>query len=125
LAQVTSRTNLVYYDWEITQGRLAQWSVMAQTVAVATGNPQLRTNSASQLWLLKVAPHLGNTVTEVVADSSAQWSFVRRSHLGLTGFEINGLTRWLESTNFPRLSFDLPATRPMFPIRPPGAPPPK
>lgn len=124
-SQVTSRTNLVYYDWEITQGRLMQWSIMAQTAAVATGQPQLRTNSAGLLWLLNVAPSLGNTITEVVADAPAQWSFSRRSHLGLTGIEIAALARWLESTNFPRLSFDLPMTRPAIPVRPPGFQPPK
>ena len=50
---------------------------------------------------MAVVPPLGNTITEVVADSPSQWSFTRRSHLGLTGIEIAGLARWLESTNFP------------------------
>jgi len=126
LAQVTGRTNLVYYNWEITENRLSQWTILAQTAAVATSAPQLRTNSASLRWLLSVAPSLGNTATEVVADSPSQWSFTRRSHLGLTGFEITVLARWLESTNFPRLSFDLPSTGPVIPVRPPPGPkPPK
>ncbi len=125
LSQVTSRTNMVYYDWEITQGRLRQWHVMAQTLAVIRGTPQFATNSAGLAWMMSVAPHLGNSITEIVADTPARWSLTRKSHAGLTGFEIVALTRWLESTNFPKLSFDLPATMPAFSPRASARPQPK
>jgi len=121
LSQLSARTNLVYYDWEITQGRLAQWHVMSQTMSVIATRPQLATNSNSLQWELKVAPSLGNTITEIVADSPTQWSLTRKSHLGLTGCEIVALTRWLESKDFPKPGFDLPGQPP--PIHPkPAAP---
>jgi hypothetical protein len=108
LAQFIDRTNLLYYDWEITQGRLFQWQVLSQLFAVIADKPQLTTNYAALPWLLKIGPYLGNTVTEITVNSPREWSLNRKSHLGLTGVELVTLARWLESTNFPRLSFDLP-----------------
>jgi hypothetical protein len=108
LAQFIHRTNLLYYDWEITQSRLAQWQVISQLFAIIADKPQLTTNYAGLPWLLKIGPHLGNTVTEISVNSPREWSLNRKSHLGLTGVELVTLVRWLESTNFPRLSLDLP-----------------
>src|SRR5262249_4105698 len=50
LAQLAA-TNLVYYDWEITQSRLEQWRIMAQLFAVIAGKPQFTTNNAGLPWL--------------------------------------------------------------------------
>ena len=108
LGQFAGRDDLVYYDWEITQARLMQWRVMAQLFAVIAGESQFSTNNAGLPWLMKVEPHLGNTITEITAKSPGEWSATRKSHIGLTGVELVALTRWLESTNFPRLSFELP-----------------
>jgi hypothetical protein len=117
LSQLNGQPKLVYYDWEITEARLFQWRVMAQLFASLANKPQFTTNTAGLPWLMAIAPRLGNTVTEITADSPAEWSLVRKSHLGLTGVELVALTRWLESTNFPKLSFSLP------PDQPPAAPP--
>lgn len=111
-AQFLDRKDLVFYDWEITEARLAQWRVMAQLFAVIVDKPQLTTNTAALPWLIKVEPKLGNTVTEIAAASPKEWTLVRKSHIGFTGVELVGLARWLESTNFPKLSFDLPPDRP-------------
>jgi len=104
-------TNLLCYDWEITQTRLSHGQVMAQLFAIVADKPQFMTNTAGLPWLMAIAPRLGNTVTEITADSPSQWSLTRKSHLGLTAVELIALARWLESTNFPRLSFDLPPAR--------------
>jgi hypothetical protein len=64
-------------------------------------------------WMIAVEPKLGNTATEITADSPAVWSLVRKSHIGFTGIELVALARWLESTNFPKLSFELPPERPV------------
>jgi hypothetical protein len=125
LAQVTSRSNLVYYDWEITQDRLAQWTILNQTASVIANKSQFRTNLPALPWLGKVGPLLGNTITEVTADSPTQWSLVRRSHMGLTGFEIVALVRWLESTNFPGLGIDLPSVPTTSSVKPAAGTPPK
>ena len=110
IAEITPRTNLVYYDWEITQARLSHWHMMAQLLAVIADQPQFSTNTAGLAWIRTIGKHLGNSVTEVTQDSPKDFSAVRKSHIGLTGAEIVTLTRWLESTNFPRLTFDLPPT---------------
>jgi hypothetical protein len=118
LAQFLERKDLVYYDWEITEARLAQWRVMAQLFAVIADKPQLTTNTAALPWLMKVEPQLGNTVTEIASNSPKEWALIRKSHLGFTGAELVTLARWLESTNFPKLTFDLPPDR-----RPPSVKP--
>ncbi|HKS37114.1 MAG TPA: hypothetical protein VJW76_07995, partial [Verrucomicrobiae bacterium] len=121
LVQFLGRKDLVYYNWEITEARLAQWRVMAQLFAVIADKPQLTTNSAALPWLIKVESQLGNTVTEIASASPKEWTLVRKSHLGFTGAELVGLARWLESTNFPSLSFDLPRDRPLPSLKPPAA----
>jgi hypothetical protein len=108
LAQFSDRTNLVYYNWEITQARLWQWRMMAQLFAVVLDVPQFSTNTAGLPWLMKVDSHLGNTVTEISAVSPREWTLVRNSHLGLTALELVTLTRWLESVDFPVPSLALP-----------------
>jgi hypothetical protein len=108
LGQFAARTNVIFYDWEITQARLNQWRMMAQLFAVIAQNTQLTTNTAGLPWLMSVEPHLGNTITEVTADSPKQWALVRKSHIGLTGVELLTFVRWLESVEFPRLGLELP-----------------
>jgi hypothetical protein len=123
LSQLASQPKLVYYDWEITQARLTSWRVMAQLIAIIAGKPQFTTNTSGLPWMIAVEPKLGNTATEITADSPAVWSLARKSHLGFTGVELVSLARWLESTNFPMLSFELPPERPGQTASPPQAPP--
>jgi hypothetical protein len=122
LAQFVSRPDVIYYDWEITQARLAQWRNMAQLFAVILREPQMSTNTAGLNWLVHAEPLLGNTITEITAVSPKEWSFVRRSHAGFTGLELVTLTRWLESREFPRLSLRLPED-PKTVRRPPSSAP--
>jgi hypothetical protein len=111
LSQLTSQPKLVYYDWEITQARLASWRILAQLFSIIADKPQFTTNTAGLPWMMAVESKLGNTITEITADSSTEWSLVRKSHIGFTGIELVALTRWLESTNFPKLSFELAQDR--------------
>jgi len=123
LSQLASQPKLVYYDWEITQARLTSWRVLAQLIAMITGKPQFTTNTPGLPWMIAVEPKLGNTATEITADSPAVWSLARKSHIGFTGVELVSLARWLESTNFPKLSFELPPERPGQTASPLQAPP--
>ena len=123
LMQLTSQPKLVYYDWEITQARLKSWRIMAQLFATIAGQPQFTTNTAGLPWMMAVEPRLGNTITEIAADSPSEWSLVRKSHIGFTGIELVALARWLESTNFPKLGFDLPPARPVRAGSTPPSPP--
>jgi hypothetical protein len=100
-AQLT-RTNLVYYDWEITEAKLHHWVYLSQTARLAFVLPQMPPESAAFAFLLAAAPRLGNAGTEIIQDGPARLSFVRNSHSGFTGVELHLLADWLESPAFPR-----------------------
>jgi len=104
LAQL-ARPDLVYYHWEVTQPRVQQWTMLTQLYSMMAQSPQLVTNKTSLPWLQKVGPRLGNTATEVLAVTPKEWTFSRRSHLGLTAAEMVWAARWLEGESFPRPSF--------------------
>jgi hypothetical protein len=72
----------------------------------------LSTNNAALPWLMAIEPRLGNSATEIAAISPAEWSLVRKSHIGFTGVELVALALWLESANFPKLSLELPPAPP-------------
>jgi hypothetical protein len=110
-AQLT-RANLVYYDWEITQVKLAHWVYLSQTARLAFVLPQLPPESAAFAFLLAAAPKLGNAGTEVIQDGPTSLSFVRNSTLGFTGVELHLLADWLESPAFPRGLHSLLAPKP-------------
>lgn len=101
LQQISGRTNLVYYDWEVTQPRLLQWHQMFQlTTMLFNRMPDLGLG-AGQQWFLAVAPLLGNTISEVTAASPQELVLTRKSHLGFTGIELVLLGRWLEDAPLP------------------------
>ena len=101
LAQVSGRTNLIYYDWEVTEPRLMQWHQMFQLATMLFNRMPNLAMGAGQKWTLAVAPKLGNTVTEVTVTSPQDWLVVRKSHLGFTGIELALLAHWLEGAPFP------------------------
>ncbi len=123
LARLTARSNLFYYDWEITEGRLAQWRQMNALLAMLGTAPALPTPTAipTQPWLDAITPHLGNTITEVTLEKPHELQLIRKSHLGLTGFELVQLAKWLGRENFPSL---LPTPAPPSPGAPAPVPPP-
>ena len=106
-AQVRGRTNLLYYDWEITQYRLLHSHQLYQLTSIVTGRRTASTNSISQRWLSAIGPKLGNTATEITQVSPQELVLVRRSHLGFTGFELETLAMWLDTPGFP-FDFRLP-----------------
>jgi hypothetical protein len=100
-AQVMGRTNLVYYDWELTDQRLPHARHTFQVSDIVSGRNLRSTNFATQRWIGEVAPLLGNTITEVTLSGPKELSLVRKSDIGLTGFEIVLLGRWIDSPRFP------------------------
>src|SRR6185503_2324109 len=64
-AQVRGRTNLVYYDWEITEHRLTHGRQFFQLASILNGRAPLSTNTPSQRWFSAVGAKLGNTATEI------------------------------------------------------------
>ncbi len=120
LGQVSGRTNLVYYDWEITELRLGQWAQMFQYASFLSTKPQLSPNMPAKLWLAAIAPLLGNTVTEIIRESSTSFRLSRRSHVGLTGVELNFLAQWFDEPSFPFAGFRMPYEPLGFPTKAKG-----
>jgi len=121
LNQFLPRTNMVYYDWEITEAKLAQWVPIFQLAAMLSPTPSFPGAAAANQWLRAVSPKLGNTITEVTAVSPTELKAVRRSDLGLTAIELTWLARWLDNPAFPALAYPTNAM-PGLPPMPGGAP---
>lgn len=100
-AQVSHRPNLVYYSWEITEPRVNSWRQWFQLLPLVSHVRQVPANLPGQTWLQAAAPLLGNTVTEITFVSPQKMNFVRRGPLGLTGFELNLVTRALDLWGVP------------------------
>lgn len=101
LEAVLSRTNLVYYDWELTSPRLAICLYVSQLFRVVMHKDQLPKQSASADWFARIGPQLTSCVTVVNRESQNRMSFVRRSTVGFTALELQLVADWLESPDFP------------------------
>jgi hypothetical protein len=106
---LATRTNLVYYDWEVTGEHAWAWRACINVFRHFFEKPRLGPDSASIVWINSVSNHLANTVTEVTRSDSNRLAFVRQGPIGLTGLELMALAHWLESTNFPLNGLALPA----------------
>ncbi|HNR71620.1 MAG TPA: hypothetical protein PLV05_04125 [Verrucomicrobiota bacterium] len=102
LQQVSSITNLVAYDWELTGPRLEQWLYVGQLLRFALYKAQIPPKSASFAWLSALETRLGNCGTVVTRTGPDQLSFLRNSGIGLNSAELDLLADWLESPQFPR-----------------------
>jgi hypothetical protein len=100
-AQVTSRTNLVYYDWELTHERLGRMRHLIQLTDMVKNRRQTSASAITHRWTKEVEQLLGNSITEVTLSSPKELSLVRKSDLGFTGFELLMLMRWIDSPGFP------------------------
>ena len=101
LPQFVGTTNLVCYDWELTEARSEQWLYAGQFLRFVCFMEQMPLELASREWLKTVSVKLGNSVTAVTRTAPNQLSFVRRSTLGFTGIELQLLSDWLEAPGFP------------------------
>ncbi|MEO6181684.1 MAG: hypothetical protein ABIP71_00965, partial [Verrucomicrobiota bacterium] len=110
-SQVASRTNLVFYDWEITETRLSQVRFVSQllpffpkTVVSTNADGTTRVGlpwMPQEKWLVAVGPLLGNTVTEITYKAPNELNIVRKSHIGLNSSELIFLSHWLATKSFP------------------------
>ena len=110
IQDVLRRTNLVYYDWEVTGPRADAWFNLGQTARELLRRAKLPADSAGATWLGMLLPRLGTSATVVTQTGDRQLTFIRKSTLGLTAVELQLLADWLESPQFPRgLHSSLPA----------------
>ncbi|HWX21603.1 MAG TPA: hypothetical protein VN578_17000 [Candidatus Binatia bacterium] len=100
-SQITSRPNLVYYDWEITQNRVKDWIFVGQSTRIMFRREQLPLKGDVMNFLVAIGPKLGNTITEITQEGPGSLALIRKSHIGLTGLELHLLGDWLESPDFP------------------------
>jgi len=121
LAQL-NRTNLVYYDWEVTQQRLQQWRQTRQLLQLLSGpGPGNFGRTPGQAWLDAIGAELGNTITEAVVSGPSELKLIRNSHSGFTGIELLLLMRWLDNPAFPLWAYP-PQASPGCPPTPPAPP---
>jgi len=104
---IFGHTNLIYYDREITGVRIEQWIPLGQAIRFVSGAAQLPGDSASFAWLTAMIRQLGTCDTEITQITPNRLSFVRRSGIGFSAFELHLLADWLESPDFPRGTYSL------------------
>jgi hypothetical protein len=102
IQDILRRTNLVYYDWEVTGPRLQPDLQLGQTARQIARRPQMPLDSAGLDWLAMLIPRLGTSATIITRTAPDQLTFVRRSTIGLTAPELHLFADWLESPQFPR-----------------------
>jgi hypothetical protein len=108
LQDLGARTNLLYFDWELTGQRAEPWLYISQMTRSLLHRPQLSMDSAGATWLGTIKQRLGETTTEITQTAPNQLSFTRKSTLGLTAPELHLLIDWLESPKFPAVDYSAP-----------------
>jgi hypothetical protein len=93
--EVASRTNLVFYDWELSHARMTQIRPMSQIAAMASRKTVSDYNDPANKWLAAAATTLGNTVTEVTKTGVRELSLVRSSDTGLSAMELFTFVQWV------------------------------
>ena len=98
--QICRRTNLVFYDWELTGSRLQDWRMLGHMFLTsperATTAEAERAMHLGDLWLTDLFPHwTGSTVTEITRVAPNELALTRRGPLGFSGIEMFLLTDWL------------------------------
>jgi hypothetical protein len=98
--QVTTATNLFWYDWEITQPCVDGLTELGQLLRIVLGRAQLPPKPCVA-WLFAAGAKLGNSITGAKLISPTKISVFRSSSIGLTGSELEAVVDWLESPDFP------------------------
>ena len=106
-----NQTNLVYYHWEATTGRLKELPQLSQLLLVLSRHEQVNAESAAGKWLDRIEPALGNAVTEVTQTAPNELAFKRTAPGGLTAIELIAFADWLEAPQFPAFDLRLPPPR--------------
>jgi len=106
LRDLPNRTNLLYFDWEVTGPRIEQLIYLSQFIRFVQGKPQLPARSASLAFLLRMTKTLGPSRTEIVAAGPQRFHFERSSGIPFPALELQILAYWMESPQFPELDIN-------------------
>lgn len=115
-AQIENHPRLRYYHWEITGEKLYQYRGFLNMLGFMFDKGQLLQDSPLFGWTKDMESKLGNSVTQMLSKSADTLEIQRKSHFGLTGFEIALLAKWIHSEAFPWVDmeelyeWDLPST---------------
>jgi hypothetical protein len=101
IQDVLRRTNLVYYDWEVTGPRLQPVLQLGQTARQIARRPEMAMDSITINLLAALIPRLGTSATIINRTGLAEFTLYRRSTLGFNAVELHLLADWLESQQFP------------------------
>ena len=101
-AQIQGRTNLVYFDWEVTGRRLRQWQILSKMIAnrsLRPSNDVVAKAGVENEWLSALTRLAGNTVTEITSVAPNELSVTRKGPIGFTAVELALLADWLCDAN--------------------------
>jgi hypothetical protein len=121
--QVTSKTNLLYYDWEITGERVGQWWNFITLYYILRHQPISAVEAPAQKWIQAISSKVGNCVTEVTLTAPNELTLLRKSPLGLSSAELANLLHWEDANGFPLNAAYMPHARARQPLtNAPGQP---
>lgn len=95
--QLRQSANMLAYDWEITEMKIAQMRPLLQIAQIMHGEEFSPPDGVGQKWLAAVAPLLGNTITEMTLASPRQIKITRRSHVGYNALELALAASWVDA----------------------------
>jgi hypothetical protein len=98
LANIQGRTNLVYYDWELTGRRLRDWQMLSKMIA-NRARKQTRESfykaGVEDTFIGALTRLEGETVTEITRVAPNELSITRKAPLGFTAIELVLMADWL------------------------------
>jgi hypothetical protein len=97
---VVSRTNLIYYDWEVAGPRLESDFHLGQAARAAFNRKSLPPDGLGALWLKALVPRITSCTTALYRSGPAELSFVRKSTVGLNAIELSLLVDNIHSLDF-------------------------
>src|SRR4029077_12842521 len=97
-----SQTNVIFYEREITGGRVPSWLFLGQALRIIFWKAQLPPDSLEAKWFTNTPPRLGNLLTIVAKTGPNQLTLNRSSSMGLNAIELHLMADWIGSANFPR-----------------------
>jgi hypothetical protein len=98
LAQIGGRTNLVYYNWELTGKRLQEWEILSRMISnrsLGKNKDAIYKSDIETEWFSSLARLVGNTVTEITRSAPNELSVTRKAPVGLSALELVSLANWL------------------------------
>ncbi len=116
--ELTSRTNLVYYDWEITGARGSHIRPISQFAALAVRRTIAEFQDPASKWWVAAEPKLHNTITEITQSGPRELALVRSSETGFSAVELYAMTQWIAGPpavglgEVPKAPAPAPATAP-------------